>query len=90
LLDDLKTPEFATSIGLILYANGENNKYEKDSNQNFHSLNLSETKEQENLLFKTEETEQKEEKEILAEIPKKTKNKTNPIKKFINWVNNLF
>jgi cell division protein FtsA len=87
LVKDLKTPEFATVIGLILYANGENNKYEKDSNQNFHSLNLSETKEQEEILF--EKKEEKKEKEILAEIPKKTQT-TNPFKKFINWVNNLF
>jgi cell division protein FtsA len=87
LIDNLKASEFATIIGLVLYANGENNKYEKDSNQNFHSINLSETKSQESLFEKENE---KKEKEILAEIPKKTQNKTNPIKKFINWVSNLF
>jgi cell division protein FtsA len=86
LVENLKSPEFATIIGLILYANGENNKYEKDSNQNFHSLNLSENTPSENNLFEKKE----EEKEVLAEIPKKTKNTTNPIKKFINWINNLF
>jgi cell division protein FtsA len=84
LMENLKSPEFSTIVGLILYANGENNKYEKDSNQNFHSLNLSE-----NQPIKEELFEKKEEKEILAEIPQKTQ-KTNPIKKFINWVNNLF
>jgi hypothetical protein len=47
-------------------------------------LNLSE-----NQPIKEELFEKKEEKEILAEIPQKTQ-KTNPIKKFINWVNNLF
>jgi cell division protein FtsA len=85
LMENLKSPEFATAIGLILYANGENNKYEKDSNQNFHSLDLSENQPKKEELF-----EKKEEKEVLAEIPKKTKNTTNPIKKFINWINNLF
>jgi cell division protein FtsA len=86
LVENLKTPEFATIIGLLLYANGENNKYEKDSNQNFHSLDLSETKAENTDLFEKKE----EEKEVLAEIPKKTKNTQNPIKKFINWINNLF
>ena len=86
LVENLKSPEFSTAIGLILYANGENNKYEKDSNQNFNSLDLSESTK----IVKEELFEKKEEKEVLAEIPKKTKNKTNPIKKFINWVNNLF
>jgi cell division protein FtsA len=84
LMENLKSPEFSTIVGLILYANGENNKYEKDSNQNFHSLDLSKNNEEKPELF-----EKKEEKEVLAEIPKKTK-KPNPIKKFVNWINNLF
>jgi cell division protein FtsA len=83
-MENLKSPEFSTIVGLILYANGENNKYEKDSNQNFHSLDLSKNNEEKPELF-----EKKEEKEVLAEIPKKTK-KPNPIKKFVNWINNLF
>lgn len=88
LMENLKAPEFSTIIGLILYANGENSKYEKDSNQNFHSLDLSENIPSKNELF--EKKDEKEEKEVLAEIPKKSKNTANPIKKFINWINNLF
>jgi cell division protein FtsA len=85
LVENLKSPQFSTVIGLVLYASGKNNKYEKDSNQNFNSLTFSEAEPIAEDLF-----EPKEEKEVLAEIPKKTNNENNFIKKFINWINNLF
>jgi cell division protein FtsA len=86
LVKNLKAPEFSTAIGLLLYANGENNKYEKDSNQNFNSLDLEKT----NKVESEELFDKKDEKQELADIVKKVNKKTNPFKKFINWINNLF
>jgi cell division protein FtsA len=83
LVENLKSPEFATVIGLILYANGFHNKYE----ENFHkkdNFNIEKNETLNDSLFE-EDTEKTE----LTEIVKKT-TITNPIKKLINWINNLF
>ena len=86
LVDNLKSPEFSTAIGLLFYATGKSSKYEKDSNQNFNSLDISQTSVNENTISMNE---QHKEEEKAIEIPKKTNNQ-NPLKKFVNWVNNLF
>ena len=97
LIDNLKAPEFSTSIGLLFYAIGKSNKYEKDSNQNFNILDSKKTNPVDNkiisnpsIINETQHYEKENEKEELAEIVKRTNNNQNPIKKFINWVNNLF
>jgi len=87
LVDNLKSPEFSTSIGLLFYAIGKNNKYEKDSNRAFNSLDIPQTNQQEETMSLN--TNKGDEKTNLAEIIDKTNNQ-NPLKKFINWVNNLF
>jgi len=87
LVDNLKSPEFSTSIGLLFYAIGKSNKYEKDSNRAFNSLDIPQTNQQEETMSLN--NKKGDEKTNLAEIIDKTNNQ-NPIKKFINWVNNLF
>ena len=87
LVDNLKSPEFSTSIGLLFYAIGKSNKYEKDSNRAFNSLDIPQTNQQEETMSLNNKKGDK--KTNLAEIIDKTNNQ-NPIKKFINWVNNLF
>ncbi len=87
LVENLQAPEYATVIGLLLYGNGESNKYEKDSNQKFTSEAIFESQ------IKKEENEPKEvnEKEQLADIASTQKPQSiNPIRKFITWLNNLF
>ncbi|HIQ51435.1 MAG TPA: cell division protein FtsA, partial [Nautiliaceae bacterium] len=82
LMENLQDPEFSTVVGLLLYGNGEHNKYEKDSNQQFKSNSVFELEEK-------KEVEEKKEKEELINIVEK-KEGLNPIKKFIIWLNNLF
>ena len=86
LVENLQAPEYATVIGLLLYGNGENNKYEKDSNQQFKSERVFEIEFDE----PQNQEEKKDEKEELADIVKPKTNTSNPIKKFITWINNLF
>jgi len=87
LVDNLKSPEFSTAIGLLFYAIGKSSKYEKDSNQNFNSLDIQETNMQEKTMNLN--AKKSNEKTELAEIIDKAHNQ-NPLRKFINWVNNLF
>jgi len=86
LVENLQAPEFATVIGLLLYGNGENNKYEKDSNQQFKSEHVFDVKFEDS----KEENQQIDEKEELASIPAQKSRKVNPFTKFIRWLNNLF
>jgi cell division protein FtsA len=86
LVENLQAPEYATVIGLLLYGNGENNKYEKDSNQQFRTEQVFNTQEE---IQNQEETEI-DEKEKLANIVSQKPKSSNPIKKFITWINNLF
>jgi len=89
LVENLKSPEFSTSIGLLFYAIGKSSKYEKDSNKNFNSLNLEETHAEEKTII-SEKNNEKEDKEDLADIIQKANNNQNPFKKLINWINHLF
>jgi len=82
LVENLQAPQFATVIGLILYGVGENNKYEKDSNQNFTSEEVFTTD--------IQPEEKKDEREELADITIQNKQKVGFFKKFITWINNLF
>ncbi|WP_456479995.1 cell division protein FtsA [Nautilia sp.] len=81
LVENLQAPEFATVIGLLLYGSGANNKYEKDSNQQFKS---------ESVFLQDSEENKKDEKEELANITLPKPQKVNPIKKFLTWLHNLF
>jgi cell division protein FtsA len=87
LVENLQAPEYATVIGLLLYGNGENNKYEKDSNQQFRSEYVFDVQFEEEKETKTKEIDEKEE---LANIASQKPQKVNPFKKFITWLNNLF
>ena len=85
LVENLQTPEYATIIGLLLYGSGKNNKYEKDSNQQFRAEQIFDFQYQEQQI-----QEKKDEKEELADIVKPKPKSLNPIKKFITWIHNLF
>ena len=87
LVENLQAPEYATVIGLLLYGNGENNKYEKDSNQQFKSEHVFDIQFEEEKETKTKQIDEKEE---LANIASQKPQKVNPFKKFITWLNNLF
>ena len=76
LMKNLEDSGFSTAIGLLLYGNGEHNKYEKDSNQQFTSSSVF-------------EFEEKKETEELVNIVEK-KETSSSVKKFITWLNNLF
>jgi cell division protein FtsA len=85
LVENLQTPEYATIIGLLLYGSGKNNKYEKDSNQQFRAEQIFDFQYQEQQI----QEEKKNEKEGFVKIKPKT-NTSNPIKKFLTWIHNLF
>jgi len=87
LVENLQAPEYATVIGLILYGNGENNKYEKDSNQQFKSEHVFDI---EYKSASETEAKQMDEKEELANIASQKSQKVNIFKKLITWLNNLF
>lgn len=84
LYENLQLPEYSTVIGLLLYGIGENNKYEKDSNQQFKSEHVFETP------LDEPEEKQTETKEELANIALPKNEKVNPFRKFLTWLNNLF
>ena len=87
LVENLQAPEYSTVIGLLLYGIGENNKYEKDSNQQFKTEQLFEIPTDENNETQNDKTDEKEE---LANIASQKVQKVNPFRKFITWLNNLF
>ncbi|AZV46660.1 cell division protein FtsA [Nautilia sp. PV-1] len=87
LVENLQAPEYATVIGLLLYGNGENNKYEKDSNQQFKSEHVFDIQFDDEM---QKEQKQVDEKEELANIASQKPQKINPFRKFITWLNNLF
>jgi cell division protein FtsA len=94
LFDNLKSPEFSTSIGLIIYSLGKHSSYEIDSNRKFrskYSLNIdSNTNNQIEIesdnIFKKEE---KTEKEQIVDLMDK-KNKTSIIERFTIWIKGMF
>ncbi|MEO1928572.1 MAG: cell division protein FtsA [Nautiliaceae bacterium] len=85
LVENLQKPEFSTVIGLLMYATGKSSKYEKDSNQQFVTETIEEIQQPQIVV---QQEAKKNEKEDLARIAQKED--INPIKKFINWLNNLF
>jgi cell division protein FtsA len=84
LVENLQAPEYATVVGLLLYGNGENSKYEKDSTQHFKFEHVLDREDE------IPETHQTDEKEELASIAEKKTETVNPFRKFITWLNNLF
>ncbi len=85
LVENLQKPEFSTVIGLLMYATDKSSKYEKDSNQQFVTETIEEIQQPQ---IPVQQEPKKNEKEDLARIAQKED--INPIKKFINWLNNLF
>jgi len=83
LFEDLKKPEFACIIGLLLYGIREGINYEIDSNHKFIAKNYKIEKAQEDKKEVEEET-----KDILDPI---TTNETpNLLQKFRTWISSLF
>jgi len=87
LVENLQAPEYSTVIGLLLYGNGENNKYEKDSNQQFKSEHVFDIQPENEPNIENTQVDEKEE---LANIASQKPQSVNPFKKFITWLNNLF
>ena len=90
LFEELKSPEYSTAIGLLIYGSGEAVRYEIDSNNSFKSkyqLENSGTS-----LPAAEEREEKssEKEEIATIVEKNSKNNINPITKFINMIKHWF
>ncbi len=83
LFEDLQAPEFATAIGLLLYANGYGNKYEKNYNQQFNNDNIfSEEKEEETQIQKEPKVE---EPTVIIEKIDKNENRS-----FIDFIKSWF
>ncbi len=82
LFDNIKKPEFACVVGLIMYSTKENLTYEIDSNKEFRSKYIEEN------IFE-EPPKKEEEEEVTFEI---TEDKEEPtlIQKIKTWVSNLF
>ncbi len=87
LFENLKKPEYACVIGLLLYSIKEGINYEVDSNNNFISkkLELNSFEEKE-----TKEEEKVKEKEEVATILTKTGPKPGFFQKIKTWLGNLF
>ena len=84
LFEDLKKPEFACTIGLLLYGIREGINYEIDSNNKFITKNFVIEDNTEN-----EETEEKNPKdELMEKFP--TNQNPNLIQKFKTWLSSLF
>ena len=81
--EELKTPEYSTSIGLLIYGSGESIRYEIDSNNNFKTKYALE----ENNAVETQQKTESDEKEEIAQIVEEPKN---PIKKFVNMIKSWF
>jgi len=82
LFENLKSPEFSTSIGLLLYGKKEGLTYEIDSNRQFRSKYSLEE------LIKEEKEEENEKEEIASILVDKTE--PNIFQKFKAWLSNLF
>jgi cell division protein FtsA len=97
LFDNLKAPEFSTSIGLVIYALGNHSSYEIDSNRKFRSkystnihseVNTSIKNDTENIFNDKEETTEKE--KIVNLMDKKKENSASIFEKFKIWLNGIF
>jgi cell division protein FtsA len=97
LFDNLKAPEFSTSIGLIIYALGNHSSYEIDSNRKFRSKYSSNIKSETNIPIEKDNTEnifeesKKTDREEIVDImaPQK-KNNTSIFERFKIWINGIF
>lgn len=91
LFDNLKSEEFSTVVGLIIYALGKHANYEIDSNKKFRSkysepdsnIDIDEN------ISPIEQEERPNEKEELLNIDEKS-NTTTPMQKLASWMKNLF
>jgi cell division protein FtsA len=97
LFDNLKAPEFSTSIGLVIYVLGNHSSYEIDSNRKFRSkystnihseVNTSIENDTENIFNDKEETTEKE--KIVNLMDKKKENSASIFEKFKIWLNGIF
>jgi cell division protein FtsA len=97
LFDNLKAPEFSTSIGLVIYALGNHSSYEIDSNRKFRSkystnihseVNTSIENDTENIFNDKEERTEKE--KIVNLMDKKKENSASIFEKFKIWLNGIF
>lgn len=94
LFDNLKSPEFSTAVGLVLYKLGEHSSYEIDSNRKFRSK-YSTTSLQEDIEIEKDDIFEKEEKpsektEVVNLMEQHNKNKTSLIDKISIWFKSMF
>jgi len=93
LFDNLKSPEFSTAVGLIIYALGKHSSYEVDSNRVFRSkykIEDTETHINEEFQPLAKPQSQIDEKEEIVDIVDKTHQNTSIFSKFKVWFDNLF
>ena len=95
LFDNLKAPEFSTSIGLIIYSLGKHSSYEIDSNRKFRSkysedFSQKEPEELNHINIDTNEQTQQTEKEKVVTILDKKKEEASLMAKLNMWFKNLF
>jgi len=97
LFDNLKTPEFSASVGLILYSLGTHSSYEIDSNNKFRSKysiqnsnihSSNNIKKEINDIFDTDKKESEEEEEDLIIKPKP--DSTSLLEKIKIWFKGIF
>jgi cell division protein FtsA len=97
LFDNLKAPEFSTSIGLVIYALGNHSSYEIDSNRKFRSkyssqinsdINTPREIDNNNIFNDKEEVTEKE--KIVNLMDKKKKNSASIFERFRIWLNGIF
>ena len=97
LFDNLKSPEFSTSIGLVIYALGNHSSYEIDSNRKFRSkyssiintdINTPVEYDDENIFNDKEKPTDKE--KIVNLMDRENKNNASIFEKFKIWLNGIF
>ena len=101
LFDNLKAPEFATAIGLIIYALGQHSSYEIDSNRKFRSkysieeVNTTSNPIEENFDLTNNDVnldtnDENSEKEKIVSILDKKEEKVSGFQKISTWFKHLF
>jgi cell division protein FtsA len=91
LFDELKSPEYSTVVGLILYTLGEHSSYEIDSNRKFRSK-YSHKSLNNNNLFEDDKEEKQDKKEVDNVVlpPVKIEQKTTLFEKISIWLKSIF
>jgi cell division protein FtsA len=91
LFDELKSPEYSTVVGLILYTLGEHSSYEIDSNRKFRSK-YSHKSLNDNNLFEDDKEEKQDKKEVDNVVlpPVKIEQKTTLFEKISIWLKSIF